>query len=363
MITQTLAMAVDAYRELHARKLFWITLAISLLVAIAFAAVGIDETGPRIFGFGIESALLNTQFISEADFYRMLFMGFGLQIWLTWVAAILALISTAGIFPELITGGSIDLWLSRPISRWRLFATKFALGLTFVVLQVSVFTTASFFVLGFRGGIWEPSLFLAIPLVTLFFSYLFAICTLFGVLTRSTIAAVLLTLLAWFGIYIVHSAETVLHQGRIFLELEHASIERESADLGDRGVELSPELVAEQEKVNGTLRWVTLAHRAAFTLKSTLPKTEETIQLLGRALIDVGEMERASEEQARTAAAESAAASGSMFGSRRTTPRDVGLEFARRIQGRPVWWVVGTSLLFVGATAGLAGLIFCRRDY
>src|SRR5438552_350159 len=39
MIRQTLALLLDAYRELNARKLFWIVLSISLLVAAAFALV------------------------------------------------------------------------------------------------------------------------------------------------------------------------------------------------------------------------------------------------------------------------------------------------------------------------------------
>jgi hypothetical protein len=74
---------------------------------------------------------------------------------------------------------------------------KYFCGLIFFALQVGVFTTASFFVIGLRGGVWEPGLFLAIPLSVLLFSYLFGICALAGVLTRSTVAAILITLAAW----------------------------------------------------------------------------------------------------------------------------------------------------------------------
>jgi hypothetical protein len=48
-----------------------------------------------------------------------------------------------------------------------------------VWLQVLVFSTASFLVIGLRGGSWEPGLFLAVPIVTLMFSYLFSVCVLF----------------------------------------------------------------------------------------------------------------------------------------------------------------------------------------
>ncbi len=41
---QTLALLNAAYRELNARKLFWVTMGLSLLIVAAFAAVGINAT-------------------------------------------------------------------------------------------------------------------------------------------------------------------------------------------------------------------------------------------------------------------------------------------------------------------------------
>ena len=73
-------------------------------------------------------------------------------------------------------------------------------GLLFVTAQVTIFALCSFLVLGFRGKLWAPSVFIAIPVVVLVFSYLFSICVLIGVITRSTIAALLLTLLVWFAV-------------------------------------------------------------------------------------------------------------------------------------------------------------------
>ena len=40
MLTQTLALLLDAYRELNAKKLFWITMILSGVIVLAFAAVG-----------------------------------------------------------------------------------------------------------------------------------------------------------------------------------------------------------------------------------------------------------------------------------------------------------------------------------
>ena len=43
VLTQTGAIFYDAYRELNARKMFWISLGISLLVVACFALIGINE--------------------------------------------------------------------------------------------------------------------------------------------------------------------------------------------------------------------------------------------------------------------------------------------------------------------------------
>ena len=206
---QTIALFVDAYRELNARKLFWISLALSGLVVLAFAAVGVKENALTILWFQLDLPL-GQMGVTPEVFYKMLFLQLGIAFWLSWLVTILALVTTAGIIPEFISSGSIDLALSKPIGRVRLFLTKYATGLLFVGLQVTVFTLASFLVLGLRAGAWEPSLLLAIPVVVIFFSYLYAICVLIGLLTRSTMAALLLTLLVWFVFFALNSADALL---------------------------------------------------------------------------------------------------------------------------------------------------------
>ena len=93
--------------------------------------------------------------------------------------------------------------LSKPIGRSRLFLLKFLTGLLFAAIQVTVFTVASFLVIGIRGGDWEPWLFVAIPLVVLFYSYLFAVQAVIGLLTRSVIASVIGVMFFWLAIFLV----------------------------------------------------------------------------------------------------------------------------------------------------------------
>ena len=123
-MTQTLAIFVDAYRNLNSKKLFWIVLGISGLVVLAFACVGVNEGGLKLFAWQIDNELFNAKTTPPSVFYKMIFAGLGIGVWLSWIATILALISTAGIFPDLITSGSVDLLVSKPISRLRLSASR-----------------------------------------------------------------------------------------------------------------------------------------------------------------------------------------------------------------------------------------------
>lgn len=309
MLRQTAALFVDAYRELNSRKLFWITLVLSGLVVASFAAVGIDKQGLTILWFRLDFIPLNSDILPPSLLYKTMFLNLGLGIWLTWIAAILALITTAGMIPDLIAGGSVEMMLSKPISRVRLFLTKYAAGLLFVTLQVGVFSVASFGVIGIRGGEWEPALLLAIPLVVAFFSFLFCVCVLLGLLTRSTIASLLLTLLFWFFIFLLNATDAALVQWRSMAEAQRDALVRQVAQAEDNtrqlliterrslGEELPEDYHATEEEIAGVNPFLKglrdkrdsaekTATQAAkwsgiiFAAKTVVPKTGETVALL-----------------------------------------------------------------------------------
>ena len=320
-MTQTIALFVDAYRELNHRRLFWITLALSGLVVLAFAAIGNDEKGLTVFHWSIPFPFVSTAIIPKADFYKFVFASLGVGFWLTWISTIIALISTASIFPDFVDRGSIDLMLSKPIGRTRLFLTKFLTGLLFAGLQVTVFTLTSIVIIGVRGGEWEPWLLMAIPLVVLFYSYLFAVQAVIGLLTRSVIASVIGVMLFWILLFLVQSGDSVTLAWKVTQEIvverrearfenlmdrtdeveanrlelalqveagdeslaeELAEATREAQIRADRLISARVELEDEQEalaiaqNVNG---WLHAAN-------TVLPKTGETIGLLRRILVD-----------------------------------------------------------------------------
>ncbi|MDE0889321.1 MAG: ABC transporter permease subunit [Phycisphaerales bacterium] len=316
---QTMAIFVDAYRELNHRRLFWITLMLSGIVVAAFAAMGNDKEGLTIFHWSIPFPFLSSNFIPTADFYKFIFAELGVGFWLGWIATIIALISTASIFPDFVDKGSIDLMLSKPIGRVRLFLTKFLTGLMFAGLQVTVFTLASFLVIGLRGGDWEPWLFIAIPLVLVFYSYLFSMQAVVGLLTGSVIASIISVFLFWFLIFLVQTGDGATLAWRVTneitserMELRFEEQKGRIADLtdivvatsivaerGDESViaelaEFEAELVMKENRLETSrmeleeeMERMVLSQSINdwFHLANTfLPKTSETISLLERLL-------------------------------------------------------------------------------
>ena len=66
--TQTIALFVDAYRELNARKLFWIALALNALVVGVIASLGINENGITVIIWELDTRGLNSSIFPPEQF-------------------------------------------------------------------------------------------------------------------------------------------------------------------------------------------------------------------------------------------------------------------------------------------------------
>jgi hypothetical protein len=286
--------------------------------------------------------------------FKSIFRSGVIGFWLTWVATILALISTAGIFPDFITGGSIDLYLAKPISRARLFITKFISGLLFVTLQVVIIAIGSFIVMGTRGGQWMPSIFWCIPIVICFFSYLFGICVLWGVMTRSTIAALLLTLLFWALFAGLDIAERPLLLMRNSFETELKQTAYNGSD---------PDAQKELANAQHNAWLMRLMHQCVYVAKTITPKTSDTIGLLDRVMFSESDVMAGIDQQQQRANARGRRPPPSPFDLNEEAQREGAKQTFHELWSRSPAWVVGTSLGFELVLLLWAGWIFCRRDY
>lgn len=382
ILTQTYALFVDAYRELNAKKLFWLTMALTVVFAAALALIGIDKEGVRFLWFHLGFIPVNSEIIEPKAFYLASFSYLGIGIWLTWIATILAIISTAGIIPELVTGGTIESVLARPISRTRLFLTKYATGLLFVALQVSVFAVLSMLIIWNRSGYLEPRILLAIPIVVSFFSFLFCICAFIGLITRSTMTAMLLTLLFWAFLFILNLGDGILVQfhesTKIYVEQRTERVElarentiklllrdRENEDLQSDGYTPTEDeihtknpmltgLESSLEEDQADLKSLDMWTKAIFTTKTFLPKTSETIGLLNRKLID---------PEVFTPEEESESSVADPFSDIEIDTDELSQRVDSRFRERSVLWILGTSFIFEFIILGFSTLIFSRRDF
>ncbi|HEX4124364.1 MAG TPA: ABC transporter permease [Tepidisphaeraceae bacterium] len=329
-MTQTPAIFYDAYRDLAARRLFWITLILSAVAIGGFGMLGVSKGSLDFLTYH-----LDTRPFDAHGLYISIFSNVVIGFWLTWIAVALALVSTAGIFPDLLVSGTIDLYLARPMGRLRFFLTKYLSGLLFAALQVGVFALGSFLVLGIRGKVWQPSLFLAIPLVVCAFSYLFAICVVLGVWTRSTIGALMLTLLIW-GMY----SGLFWADQKIFdwmLEARSMSPGNQAAVQGDKTVDAIDRFV-----------------RVALV---PMPKIVPTTRLLDRWI------QKKSDIMIALGLPSSDDDTGWRFGPRvQASDADREEAYSRATGGDPAY-TLGSSLIFEAVFVGLAAWIFCRRDY
>lgn len=376
-MNQTFAILLDAYRELNARKMFWISMILSGLFIGAFALVGADEGKITFLTFEWPMPMART-------FYKVYLLKLVLvTIWLTWAAVILALISTTSIFPDFIASGSIDLYLSRPIGRFRLFLTKYVAALLFVILQATIFSVCAYFVVGTRAGEWKPSLFLAIPLITVFYSYLYSFCVLMGMWTRSSIAALLLTIVFWFVLFGVHLAEYGLlyakFQSEALVEIQEqivadadaeiVSIREQKSALNMFGLQessmrnkrdaASRKLADAQASTATWQKW----HNVLYAVKTALPKTSETVGLLDRKLFESEELDALDEEMRNRRKGRRARVSDNEMSLRMRAEQQAQIDVQHESFTRSPAWIIGTSLGFEAVILGLSAWMFCRRDF
>lgn len=313
-MTQTIAMLVDSLRHLRSRSLFWIVLIISCIAAITlFGTYSFNAEGVKVITVQFDNPSLAKGTAGSRSFISWMFNGVFVSMWLSWGAIILALISTASILPDFLQGGAIDTVVSKPISRLRLLLLKFLGSLAFVFVQVGVGVILAYLIIGLKFGMWLHSAMWAIPLITLQFVYLYAFSTFLAVLTRSTMASLLGTLLFWFFLFIVQMAANTMTEQVGALEFTHQSqtarITQMEAYMADLEREPSPIEVAllEQQQRNAEQTQASIDALAPWRDRLRLaalivPKTGDVNKILANAtqapvdtefaglFTDVGEM-------------------------------------------------------------------------
>lgn len=132
----------------------------------------------------------------------------------SWVAILTGIIITSFFIPNMLRKGSVDLLVSKPIRRPVLLLYKYVGGLTFILLSNTFAIVGIWLVLGLRSGVWANWFLLLILVLTFYFAILYSISTLFGVMTRSIVATILITCGAWFFFFLVGTGYQLFENGQ-----------------------------------------------------------------------------------------------------------------------------------------------------
>ena len=111
------------------------------------------------------------------------------------IGVFVAILVTAPIVPRTLEPGSINLLLSKPISRWLLFLTKYFGGCAFILINAAYLIGGMWLIVGLRFGIWNYHLLLAIPVYVFLFAVYYSVSAFAGVLWRGAMASIAVTVL------------------------------------------------------------------------------------------------------------------------------------------------------------------------
>ncbi|MGD9487522.1 MAG: ABC transporter permease subunit [Calditrichaceae bacterium] len=180
---KTLAIIQLTFRESLAKKTFIAFFGISTLVCLLFIfALNLDivdgaQSYISLFGKEIEQAVPVQKIILgiEGGLAVLLFTG----------GLFLSLFATSNLIPSMLEPGSIDLLISKPVSRSNILAGRFAGGVAIVAFNVFYLVVFSWLILSIKTSVWNWGFLLAGVMIVITFIILFTLMTFLGIVTRS----------------------------------------------------------------------------------------------------------------------------------------------------------------------------------
>lgn len=188
----------DVFREAAARwtliAYFVLSTAFILLFAAAVNLDVVDGTlaGAKLFGQDVDIA-------GEQINLDKLVLGFesGISAFLYIVGIFLAIFATAHLVPRLQDKGTVDLYLSRPVSRTRLLLSRYVAGLLLAATNVVYLIVTIWIIIIAKTGVVHVRFLLAGVVILFVIATLLAFAFLVGVVTSSTAVSIMGT----FGLF------------------------------------------------------------------------------------------------------------------------------------------------------------------
>ncbi|MCU1227467.1 MAG: hypothetical protein JWO97_351 [Acidobacteria bacterium] len=181
----------DVMREAAARwtLLAYFTLSSVFLVIFA-AAINLDIVNGSLAGaqlFGKDMSVHDGLPIDK------LVLGFesGFSGFLYVLCTFLAIFATAHLVPRMQEKGTVDLYLSRPVSRVKLLLSRYVAGLILAGTNVFYLITSIWLIVMWKTHVFHPRFFLGGLLIMFVIAVLLAFAFLIGVVTSSTAVSIM----------------------------------------------------------------------------------------------------------------------------------------------------------------------------
>lgn len=184
----------DVMREAAARWTLIAYFFLSTIFIIIFAsAINLDIVDGALAGaklFGREVDMDNNTISIEK-----LVLGFetGFSVFLYFLCTFLAIFATAHLVPRMQEKGTIDLYLSRPVSRVKLLLSRYVAGLILAGSNVVYLMGTIWIIVAWKTGVANPRFLLGGSIIFLVIAVLLAFAFLIGVFTSSTAVSIMTT--------------------------------------------------------------------------------------------------------------------------------------------------------------------------
>lgn len=183
----------DVMREAAARWTLVAYFFLSTIFILIFAsAINLDIVdgalaGAKLFGKQVE--------VSGTMSIEKLVMGFesGFSGILYVLCTFLAIFATAHLVPRMQEKGTIDLYLSRPVSRMKLILSRYVAGLILAGSNVLYLIGSIWLIVAWKTHVFHPRFFLAGGVILFLIATLLAFAFLIGVITSSTAVSIMAT--------------------------------------------------------------------------------------------------------------------------------------------------------------------------
>ncbi len=182
------AICAFTFRESLARKTFIAFFVLSsLLHLFLIFALDVDAIdGARamvsLFGKDLEAfAKIDIVTFIQAGISYLAFFG----------SILLSLFATANLIPNMLERGSVELLVSKPLTRPLIFLARFIGAQSVMALNVTYLIAGSWLVLSLKTGIWHWPYLYSILMVIAAFAMMYALSSLVGITTRSASVSIM----------------------------------------------------------------------------------------------------------------------------------------------------------------------------